>query len=147
MLATQTIKTKSFKSSPQKTTEFFGAELEIEPEASQLAFVRDFISQAAKSCFFSHQAVFDIVLAANEAVANAIEHGSPSKNGTIKISYQCTAGNFVVKVKDTGRFQKVINIDNDCRGRGIMLMLALMDKVTFDETPEGTVVCLMKKCA
>lgn len=146
-MASQTTKIKKL-AKPEQLKSAFSYCLEIKADLAQLALVRDFISQAAKNCVFSHQDIFDITLATNEAVANAIEHGSTGPDSVVRISYRCVKGNFVVKVKDTGRFSKVINMNNgDYRGRGIMLMLALMDRVAFDETPQGTEVSLIKKCA
>jgi anti-sigma regulatory factor (Ser/Thr protein kinase) len=144
-LASQTTKiNKAAKTEPKQA---FNYQLEIKADLAQLALVRDFISKAAKNCFFSHRDIFDITLATNEAVANAIEHGSARADSIVKVSYRCVKGNFIVKVKDTGRFSKVINMNNNgYRGRGIMLMLALMDRVAFDETPQGTEVYLIKKC-
>lgn len=146
-LATQTTKT----SKPAKATSLsnlFLNEIKIQADVSQLALARDFVGRAAKACGFSHQEVFDITLATNEAVANAIEHGSPKQDSYVKVSCGCAKGNFIVKVKDTGKFCKVVNMkEGNYRGRGILLMLALMDTVAFDESPEGTTVCLMKKCS
>lgn len=122
----------------------FKGDSKILPETRKL------VADLASGCGFAEAAVFDIKLAASEAIANAIEHGSPDgNNNSIKIKCYCENDNFIVEVKDEGRFKNKLPVgtgDNvNFRGRGVLIMLALMDKVIIDETKSGTSVYLSKR--
>jgi len=119
-------------------------------ETKVLQQARNLVAEIAADCGFSEQIVFDIKLAAGEAIANAIEHGSPNgKNNSINIKCYCENDDFIVIVRDEGRFKKKLPVgtgDNvNFRGRGVLIMLALMDKVIIDETKSGTSVHLSKR--
>ncbi len=112
--------------------------------------IRNLVAGFAKGCGFAEAIMFDIKLAASEAIANAIEHGSPDgDDNSIKIKCYCEDDNFIVEVKDEGRFKNKLPVgtgDNvNFRGRGVLIMLALMDKVIIDETKSGTCVYLSKR--
>ncbi len=54
----------------------------------------------------------------------------------------------IVKVTDAGVFKRAVPGPEEAanyRGHGILLMLALMDQVTVDESANGTTVHLVKK--
>ncbi|MHB0977260.1 MAG: ATP-binding protein [Candidatus Aquicultorales bacterium] len=122
--------------------------LTITGELENLLPARCFVADVAVSCGFSDEEVFDIKLATGEALANAVEHGSPLKcDNKIVVTCICKNGNFVVTIEDEGCFRKILPIPSDktaYRGRGIPLMLSVMDKVTIDEKDDGTRVTLSK---
>ncbi|WP_172830461.1 ATP-binding protein [Mycobacterium asiaticum] len=86
--------------------------------------------------------IYDILLAAGEAVTNAIEHGSCS-DATQSVSVQAALhkGTVTVVVSDGGRW-----IDSpdapltptQHRGRGLFLMEGLADRCAIDGTDQGT---------
>lgn len=88
-------------------------------------------------------------VAVGEAVANAIEHGSPlGEENDIKII--CYQGEEALKIEitDQGEFKKAVPRPDkqlNYRGHGVLLMLALMDKVIIDESRYGTKVTLIKR--
>jgi serine/threonine-protein kinase RsbW len=91
--------------------------------------------------------VSDMVLAVNEALANAAEfaYSTVAQPGAMHLLADYDTGSAVltVTVADEGAWriadaEKKTNI----RGRGIPLMRALADRATFDSTPAGTKVCL-----
>lgn len=136
---------------PNKSTECLEkTELKLNSDPCHLSEARSYVADKASKCHFTEQDVFDIKLAVGEALANAIEHGSPdgSKN-TIKVTCFCNKTDLKIAVSDQGSFKKVLpggnSRDVDYRGRGILLMLALMDKVSIDESENGTTVNLTKK--
>ncbi|MCL5292462.1 MAG: ATP-binding protein [Actinobacteria bacterium] len=123
--------------------------LTILSKLANLKAARNFASEAALTCGFSDAEVYEIKLAAGEAVANAIEHGSPNGEGnSVELTCYCKDGSFLIIVKDEGCFKKRVLISNDgasYRGRGIPLMLVFMDKVAIDERSNGTRVTLSKR--
>lgn len=125
-------------------------ELKISGHPRHLAEGRAFVAGVARRCRFNETEIFDIKLAVGEALANAIEHGSPrGAQDTITIDCYCNHKDLKITVKDQGTYMGILpniqNMELDYRGRGILLMLALMDKVSIDELENGTAVSLTKK--
>ncbi|MCL6471780.1 MAG: ATP-binding protein [Firmicutes bacterium] len=125
-------------------------EIAIRSESVNLATVRNHIREIGESCNLSERQIFDLQVAVGEATANAIEHGSPvGPDNIVLIKARCDGKALVIVVKDQGKFKRRMpdpGIEQtNFRGRGIPLMLALMDRVTIDEGKEGTSVILMKK--
>jgi anti-sigma regulatory factor (Ser/Thr protein kinase) len=113
------------------------------PEAQSLARVRHNLTTFLKNQGVSQSIVYDFVVAVSEALTNAIEYGNDSP---IELSVECSSQHLSAIVKNKGEFdKKTLAYPNSCRGRGILLMLALMDHIEIDEG-EGTVtVKLVKK--
>ena len=90
----------------------------------------------------------DIVLGANEALANCVEHAyrSHPTAGTMKLRacHDPGAHSIDVRVSDRGTWHRPVSMKpNDPRAsRGIMLMHALADHCTINARPGGTTVCL-----
>jgi anti-sigma regulatory factor (Ser/Thr protein kinase) len=80
----------------------------------------------------------DIAIAINEAVANAIEHGSSDETAVVGITARRSSEGIEVEVSDPGT-QRIGVADPD-RGRGFTIMHALMDDVTFTPSLVGTTV-------
>jgi anti-sigma regulatory factor (Ser/Thr protein kinase) len=130
-------------------TKQYECELIIPSQGERLADTRAFIARTAKMCGFSKAKVFDIQVAVGEAVANAIEHGSPNgEEDTVNIVCCQEEKCLRIMIADQGTFRKAVPQPENklsYRGHGILLMLALMDKVTIDESPNGTTVTLIKR--
>ena len=109
------------------------------------AYVRDEVGRAG----LEGPAVDDLVLAVSEACANAALY---SEGSEIRVRIDAAKGRVQVVVEDEGVFKARIPIPAiDGRGgRGIPLMIALMDEVSIregkDDAP-GTVVRLVKYAA
>lgn len=120
----------------------------IPSNLSNLAEARRFVAETAAECGFGEDDIYAIKLATGEAVANAVEHGSPDGEANcVTITCLRKKNNFLVVVKDEGHFKKRVpgpSGEDNYRGRGIPLMLAVMDKVTIDEKSDGTRVTLTK---
>lgn len=92
----------------------------------------------------------DLILAVNEALANAAEFGYLHTPGLGTIA--CTAcydenvDTLVVTVADRGRWRPTAvataPVQYALRGRGIPLMRALADQMRIDTSERGTQVCL-----
>jgi len=81
----------------------------------------------------------DALLAAGEAVGNAIEHAYRGSKGTIRLRAQLRGRRLLIEVRDGGRWR----LDGDPeRGRGLGIMRALVDHVSIESTHDGTSVNL-----
>jgi anti-sigma regulatory factor (Ser/Thr protein kinase) len=92
--------------------------------------------------------VSDVVLAVNEALANAAEfaYSAAGKPGAMHLlaDYDGAAAILTVTVTDEGAW-RITDPDTKrhTRGRGIPLMQALSDRATIDSTATGTRVSLV----
>ncbi len=91
--------------------------------------------------------VSDVVLAVNEALANAAEfaYSTASRPGAMNLlaAYDSYTAVLSVTVTDEGAWRIADSEKKSMsRGRGIPLMRALADRATIDSTPAGTRVCL-----
>ncbi|MCG5433974.1 ATP-binding protein [Mycobacterium sp. MYCO198283] len=89
----------------------------------------------------------DIVLAANEALANVAEFAylSSDRPGTmdVQVRYEAPAQKLILAIADSGVWRiPERRPENRSRGRGIPLMRALSDRTAIETTPDGTRVCL-----
>lgn len=89
----------------------------------------------------------DIVLAVNEALANAAEFAyvNIEQPGLmhVKADHDRRLGRLTVTIADEGTWRpKDPTITDPARGRGIPLMHALSDRAAIDTTPAGTEVRL-----
>jgi serine/threonine-protein kinase RsbW len=90
---------------------------------------------------------FDLKLAATEAVTNALK-GTPEP---VEVTLTGEEGAVTVEVFDRGVFSPLrVTLRRGPEaesGRGIALMLALLDDVAFERSPNGTRVRLTKRRA
>jgi serine phosphatase RsbU (regulator of sigma subunit)/anti-sigma regulatory factor (Ser/Thr protein kinase)/transcriptional regulator with GAF, ATPase, and Fis domain len=85
----------------------------------------------------------DVLVAAGEAVANAIEHGHRhSPGGTISLGATALLDRVQLTITDTGSWKPRQPTPDANRGRGITLMRGLMHDVTIDTGTAGTTVHL-----
>lgn len=121
----------------------------IPVDAKDLSGARARIEQLAQGLSFSCDAVFDLTLAAGEALGNAVDHTCGTGILTTVSAYP---DRMVIEVTDCGEGYALVGDDDTCsskdceRGRGIKLMRLLVDEVTIKERKgaAGTVVCLTK---
>ncbi|MEW5706189.1 MAG: ATP-binding protein [Actinomycetota bacterium] len=124
-------------------------EFDIPSHSRHLAEVRQEVENVAKECGgFDESDIYQIKVAVSEAVANAIEHGSPlGELNKVHINIDCDAEAMLIEVSDQGVFKARLPVTEgrpSHRGRGIFLMTALVDEVKIMEHQSGTVVSLMK---
>ncbi len=109
------------------------------------------VLEEAARCGYCESAVFAIKLALEEAIVNAVRHGNnldPQKH--VVVRYEVTPERIVIEVEDQGNGFLPHAIPDPTEpdfidrphGRGIMLMRAYLDEVTFSET--GNLVRLVK---
>jgi serine phosphatase RsbU (regulator of sigma subunit)/anti-sigma regulatory factor (Ser/Thr protein kinase) len=88
----------------------------------------------------------DLVLAASEAVANAAEHGCGGRSSEqvelwVRIEQTPAAPELVMSISDPGRWRTRVRTTE--RGRGLLIVEALVDDVAVD-SGDGTTVVLRK---
>jgi len=126
--------------------------LRIPSMVNEIRHVQDFILRKVTEAGFDSDCCFAIRLALEESLINAVRHGNcldPKRSVLVKydINNNCAR----ITVKDEGRGFDPAKVPDPTtkenlskpRGRGIMLMRAYMDEVTYSDC--GTEVTLVKK--
>jgi serine/threonine-protein kinase RsbW len=116
-------------------------ELILRDEPSATGRLRATIDEVADEYGLPGDERFDLKLAATEALTNAFKSGS---EGPVRIRIVPRPGEIEVEVVDHGVFNPARGADRE-GGRGIPLMLALVDEVQFAATPSGTRVRVRKR--
>ena len=107
--------------------------------ASSRAALRSWLTQAG----VEPDQVLDVLIAAGEAVANAIEHGHRDRpEGTVSLRATAVVDWLQVTVTDTGAWKAPRKVADVNRGRGITLMRGLMEDLTIHSNDAGTTVHL-----
>jgi len=116
-------------------------ELEFPANVSQLAPTRAALRSWLMRARVDPVQTHDMVIAAGEAVANAIEHGHRhSPAGVISLRVTALSDRVQLTVADTGSWRPPR--PDTHRGRGISLMRALMQDVAINPGARGTTVHL-----
>ena len=94
-----------------------------------------------------------LAIAVIEAGTNAIQHGNQyDESKLVDLAFEIHPGTLTVTIKDKGAGFNLEEVENELkdadplrfRGRGILIMRELMDRVDFDYTKKGTTVTLAK---
>ncbi|WP_185949755.1 SpoIIE family protein phosphatase [Microbispora sp. KK1-11] len=118
-------------------------EVAFPAESSQLAPVRTALRDWLNRCDITSSMIQNVLVAAGEACANAIEHGHRDAPGsTVRLRAVVTARDLHLTVTDSGRWKPPQPEANSHRGRGVALMRALMQHVTIQPGAAGTTVDL-----
>ena len=118
------------------------ARLKLSPDPEALRSLRRVLGRWLAEAGAERDEVHDLVMAANEAWQNALEHGTGFARTTIDVELLVDDGNVAITVRDAGRRERSPS-DPD-RGRGIELMRALADEVTLELAPHGSTVRLRR---
>ncbi|WP_435854346.1 SpoIIE family protein phosphatase [Streptomyces subrutilus] len=123
-------------------------EMSFPAESSQLAPVRKTLRGWLDQCDLPPTTVQNVLVAAGEACANAIEHGHRDAPGdTIYFRAEAYVDKLHLTIADTGRWKAPQPELNAHRGRGMGLMRALMQRVTVTPGPSGTTVDMHTRIA
>lgn len=110
------------------------------------AWIREeFTRWLRRSTGLDETGMCDVVLAVNEAVANAAEFAYPQdrRPGTLDVEAVLQDGVLRITIADRGRWRHTDPARRPrSRGRGIPLMRTLADDVTIDASESGTSVTL-----
>lgn len=122
--------------------------LRLPPDHAAVPFARFTLAALLARHGWGEDDVGRVLLAASEALSNAIEHGSPT--GTrIEMGIAIDAERAEVTVRDRGTPGDVAELpppgappDSSPRGRGLLIMHRLSDRLDVRTTPAGTDVTL-----
>lgn len=116
---------------------------DYDADRAVLAEIREFIRHRAVRDSFGHWAD-SLVLAVSEACANAIRH---SGSRSVRVTWLTRGDRAEVEVRDDGTFRRAISDSEGSHGRGILLMMSIMDQITIScgtDARPGTVVRMVK---
>ncbi|MFJ4970039.1 SpoIIE family protein phosphatase [Streptomyces sp. NPDC088755] len=123
-------------------------EMSFPAESEQLAPVRKALRSWLDQCDLPPQTVQNVLVAAGEACANAIEHGHRHSPGeTIRLRAEAFVDDLHLSVVDSGNWKPPQPELNAHRGRGVTLMRAMMQQVTITPGPAGTTVGMHTRIA
>ena len=116
----------------------------VDSKPENLARIRDYFKDIANTNNIVDEDSYDILVSIGEATTNAIEHG---RGGDVEVEFDLVEDVLTVCVRSNGAFVKNIPLpeEDGFRGRGILLMLALMDQVTIDEQQDSVTVVMSKR--
>jgi serine phosphatase RsbU (regulator of sigma subunit) len=118
-------------------------ELEFPADVSHLAPTRSALRSWLTRAQLDPVQTLDVLVAAGEAVANAIEHGHrDSPEGKICLGATVLADKVQLTITDTGSWKPPQPATESHRGRGITLMRGLMHNVDIQPDSTGTTVHL-----
>jgi len=133
-------------------TRFRTLEMRIPADARYLSVVRRGVRNLAESMGFAREDVADVELAVSEAVTNSVEHGS-APNGEPAVVVKCRGCDdlLVVEIEDASRAESIPQVREPAvheeRGRGILMMRALMDECEDCRTDQGIRIRMTKQKA
>ncbi len=123
-------------------------DLDIAADVGELASSRSALRGWLQSAGVPPEQTLDVLIAAGEALANAIEHGHrDSRDGRVRLQAVALPDRLHLTVVDTGSWKEPAAIPSLHRGRGIALMRALMHDVTIDSQITGTTVHMNTRIA
>jgi PAS domain S-box-containing protein len=113
-------------------------------DAAELAGVRRALRTWLIRCDLRPEQIQDVLVAAGEACANAIEHGHRHRPGDpIHLRAEASVDRLWLTVIDTGQWKRPQASIH--RGRGLALMRATMQQVSVTPGPDGTVVTMQTR--
>jgi len=121
-------------------------ELSLGGGPSSTTELRRAIDTLADRFGLSQEERFDVKLAATEALSNAIKQTDGGDGDAVEVVLEGRDGVVEVQVADRSQFvQPAWRRTFSESGRGIPLMLALVDEVEFAQTGDGTRVRMRKR--
>lgn len=126
--------------------------LSLPRDEATIPMARHIARDAMREAGVTKDCADDIEMALTEAATNVVKHSGPGDE--YEVSVTLSGEHCMIRVVDSGRgfdFASLSGLVSDLsaeRGRGIELMHALVDQVTFESKPEaGTIVRLEKRLA
>ena len=120
-------------------------EISLASNSASLAEARQVIGETAAELGYDDAAIWELKLAATEALMNAIEHGTPSEDGMVHLRLAQEHGDMLLEVWGGGEAEVDPMSNGSNRGRGISIMTALMDEVELKRNSEDSRIRLAKR--
>lgn len=125
---------------------------EVAADLTELAAARDTLADALQECGWSEEDAFRVLVCADEAMANALSHGSTGA-GMIDIRFRVSTSAAALVIGD--HCTELVEIpqhtappDDTCEhGRGVILIRALADAFRIQRSHAGTMVALAFRTA
>lgn len=119
-------------------------ELTLPASLAAISATRAVLDEILRAHGWNQERIEDVVLAASEAIANAIEHGS-DRDDDVTVSILHSAEVVELRVADTGRGGRVPRPSGETarppdgadRGRGFLIMRALAHEVELSPSDLG----------
>jgi anti-sigma regulatory factor (Ser/Thr protein kinase) len=129
-----------------RAASMLASELRLPALPSELGAARDYAEEAAIAFGLQDDERYGFVFAVNEAVTNAIRHGAPDEQGSIRLSIVADADLLTFTVRDGGTFALPLPAPGVSAegGRGLALMIRLVDQFELRVEPDSTTVRLGK---
>jgi len=108
------------------------------PKFARLA--RDATRAYAERSGLTRERVFDVMVAAGEAVANAIEHGSRADDAVFVLELATVDDEMLVRIESSGHWRSTPSRSE--RGRGVQIMRACAEHVQITSTVDRTLLTL-----
>jgi anti-sigma regulatory factor (Ser/Thr protein kinase) len=121
--------------------------LSIPARLERLHEVREFVDDATAEAGFDEPSRYGMKLAVNEAVTNAIRHGSDSADDDVALEITEGEDELFFCVADTGLFVHRFELPRYLpeRGRGLSFIAELMDGLEVHPEYEGTKIYFSKR--
>jgi serine/threonine-protein kinase RsbW len=129
-------------------------EMVIPSKSNQIQKVEQYAEKLAHKIGFAEDEIDGLAIAITEVTANAIYHGNKSDpNKKVYVRFTTLNDSMTITVRDEGKGfdpkkiadpSKPENLLKDS-GRGIYIIRALMDEVSFNFSKGGTEITLVKK--
>jgi anti-sigma regulatory factor (Ser/Thr protein kinase) len=119
-----------------------GFDMTLEADPVVLASLRRVVARWLIELGVPDAQRFDLTLACSEAATNAIEHAYGPRDASFRVHGEASDERIVLHIADYGSWRARAGRD---RGRGLMLMRALVDDVLIDRSPAGTTITLVAR--
>ena len=106
-----------------------------------LAAMRPLLRRWLRRWGAAEDEIYDIMVAVQEASANAVEHAYAPGTATFDVEAEHDEGVITVVIRDRGRWRAPRGTN---RGRGLSMMRALMESVDVSHGEKGTEVVLRR---
>jgi anti-anti-sigma factor len=119
-----------------------GLSLTVPSEPRALTAARRALGQWFHRLGADNQETEDLVLACNEAIANAIYHAYGPRTGSVLVEAELVEDRIVITVSDQGLWEEGHSREG---GRGFQLMRSLVDRLEVERSASGTAVRMTRR--